>query len=80
MSAFGLSLQRLWQPRRGLFWLMLAVNGVSSVLVAYVQWGQPPEGLRWLLSLMALADTLLGWWLLRRLWRESDPETGPAPG
>lgn len=76
MTPFGPSLQRIWQPRRGLFWLMLAVNGLSSVLVAYLQFGQPPEALRWLLSLLALVDTLLGWWLLRRLWRETDPVAG----
>ena len=25
-----MKLGRLWQPRRGLFWLMLAFNGLSS--------------------------------------------------
>jgi hypothetical protein len=80
MNPIGPSLQRIWQPRRGLFWLMLAVNGLSSVLVAYLQIGQPPEALRWLLSLLALVDTLLGWWLLRRLWRETGPGAGPIQG
>jgi len=65
------TLRRIWQPQRGLFWLMLAVNGLSSVLVAYIQIAQPPMGLRLLLGLLALGDTLLAWWLLRRLWRES---------
>ena len=78
MNPFGRSLQRIWQPRRGLFWLMLAVNGLSSVLVAYLQIAQPPMGLRVLLSLLALFDTLLGWWLLRRLWREGGPEADSA--
>lgn len=27
----GIRLARLWQPRRGLFWLMLAFNGLSSL-------------------------------------------------
>lgn len=78
MNPFGRSLQRIWQPQRGLFWLMLAVNGLSSVLVAYLQIVQPPMGLRVLLSLLALFDTLLGWWLLRRLWREAGPEADSA--
>jgi hypothetical protein len=77
MHPISRSWQRLWQPQRGLFWLTLAVNALSSLLVAYIQFGQPPESLRWVLSLLALSDTLLGWWLLRRLWLEGDP---PAAG
>lgn len=52
------SLRRLWQPRRGLFWVMLAFNLLSSALVWYVHLAQPAEGLR------------LGWWVAVRLWRE----------
>ena len=66
------SVSRLWQPRRGLFWLMVALNAMSSALVWYVQLAQPPEVLRWLLSLLALCNAGLGWWLAVRLWREGD--------
>lgn len=31
---------------------------------------QPQGGLRVALGLLALANTLLGWWLLVRLWRQ----------
>jgi len=71
------ALRRIWQPQRGLFWLMLVVNGLSSVLVAYIQIAQPPMGLRLLLGLLALGDTLLGWWLLRRLWIEGGSSVDP---
>ncbi len=64
-------LWRLWQPRRGLFWLVLLVNALSALLVSYLQIVQPEGVLRWVVSLLALSDTLLGWWLLRRLWLES---------
>ena len=66
------SVSRMWQPRRGLFWLMLAFNVMSSVLVWYVQLAQPVDALRWLLSLLALANACIGWWLAVRLWREGD--------
>jgi hypothetical protein len=64
-------LWRLWQPRRGLFWLVLLVNALSALLVSYLQIVQPEGVLRWVVSLLALSDTLLGWWLLRLLWLES---------
>ncbi len=73
MSPARRSLLRIWQPRRTLFWLMLVVSALSSLLVFYIQAFQPSGALRWMLSLLALCDTLLGWWLLRRLWREGEP-------
>jgi hypothetical protein len=65
------SLQRLWQPRRGLFWLMLAFNLLSSGLAWFVHLTDPPVALRWGLSLLALVNAGLGWWMLVRLWREA---------
>lgn len=59
---------RLWQPRRGLFWLVLLTNALSALLVSFLQIAQPEGALRWAVSVLALTDTLLGWWLLRRLW------------
>lgn len=56
---------------------MLAFNALSSLLVWYVQLSDPPLVLRWVLSLLALANAGLGWWMLARLWREP-PE--PASG
>lgn len=55
--------------------MLLAVNGLSTVLVLYIQVAQPAGALRWLLSLLALSDTLLGWWMLRRLWLDGERGT-----
>lgn len=69
------SVSRLWQPRRGLFWAMVALNLLSSAIVWFIHLAEPADGLRWLLSLLALINAGLGWWLAVRLWREG-PEQG----
>lgn len=61
--------RRLWQPRKGLFWLMLGFQLLSSALVLFIQIHEPPAGLRLMLGLLALTNTLISWWLLARLWR-----------
>lgn len=61
--------QRLWQPRRGVFWLMLAFNLLSSVL-AWVLRSTPLNTLGLVVvGLLALANALAGLWLTARLWR-----------
>ena len=55
--------------------LMLALQLLSSGIVLYLQIADPPGGLRLVLSLMALVDAVLAWWLTVRLWRESAPMT-----
>lgn len=65
--------RRLWQPRHPLFWLMLAFQLLSSALVLFIQLHEPPAGLRLVLGLLALSNSLLSWWLLVRLWRETTP-------
>ncbi|WP_137919340.1 hypothetical protein [Hydrogenophaga sp. 2FB] len=77
MYSFTEVFRRLWQPRRSLFWLMVALQLLSSGIVLFMQITDPPGGLRLVLSLMALVDSLLAWWLTVRLWRESAP---PTPG
>lgn len=64
---------RLWQPRRGLFWLMLGFNALSSFMIGYLQLNDPPMGIRLVVSLFAITNSLIGWWLTVRLWRETDP-------
>ena len=66
--------RRLWQPRNGLFWLMLGFNVLSSFMVGFLQVTDPPMGIRLVVSLFALTNSLIGWWLTVRLWRESDPK------
>jgi hypothetical protein len=34
-------------------------------------------GIRLAVGLLALTNTLIGWWLLARLWRETDPHASP---
>jgi hypothetical protein len=73
------SLSRLWQPRRGLFWLMLAFNLMGSVLGWALHLLQPQGGLLVLMTLLALGNAGMGWWLLSILWRDGRPEGG-GPG
>lgn len=77
MPSIAETFHRLWQPRRSLFWLIIALQLLSSGIVLFVQTTDPPDGLRLALSLMALIDSLLAWWLTVRLWRESAPVASP---
>ena len=67
---FHRSLSRLWQPRRGLFWLMLAFNVLGSVLGWALHLMQPQGALLVLMTLFALGNAAMGWWLLSILWRD----------
>ena len=62
------TLRRLWQPRRGLFWLMLAFNLLSSGLAWWIHLARPDGVLLASLTLLALANTAMGWWLVYLLW------------
>lgn len=67
------SLRRLWQPRLPLFWLVIALNLMSSAMTSALYVLEPAGAMRVLLTLFALLNTLAGWWLLARLWRETAP-------
>ena len=72
--------RRVWQPQRGLFWLMLAFNALSSALAWALHLLQPTGGLLVLLTLLALSNAVMGWWLLSLLWRTSaDPSIQGDP-
>ena len=62
-----MKLSRLWKPRRWLFWVMVAFNGLSS-LGAWALRSLPLEGAVFavvaLLSLMNCAGGLLAAWRL----------------
>jgi hypothetical protein len=73
MSSIAHIVQRLWQPRRSLFWLVLGFNGLASFMVGFLQLNDPPMGIRLVVSAFALTNSLIGWWLTVRLWRETDP-------
>ena len=72
MPPLSEAFRRIWQPRKGLFWLMLGFNALSSAIVTFIHLHDPPDGLRLVLGLLALTNTFIGWWLLARLWREGD--------
>lgn len=72
MRALAPYLQRLWQPRKPLFWLVLAFNGMSSAMAWGLHLFKPEGGVLVLLTVLALANTGMGWWLLWRLWRETE--------
>jgi 4-hydroxybenzoate polyprenyltransferase len=78
MPSLSEAWRRLWQPRHPLFWLMLALQLLSSVLVLIIQIQDPPAGLRLVLGLLALSNSLLSWWLLARLWRETGTDAVEA--
>jgi hypothetical protein len=73
MTSLADAFRRVWQPRKPLFWLVVGFQILSSALVLFIQIHEPPAGLRLVLGLLALTNTLLGWWLLARLWREGAP-------
>lgn len=73
VTPFRRAVQRIWQPQRGLFWLMLVFNALSSSLAWALHLLQPTGALLVLLTLFALANTAMGWWLLAILWRTNPP-------
>ncbi|KJS74856.1 MAG: hypothetical protein JM57_03215 [Comamonadaceae bacterium BICA1-1] len=64
-----LRLRRLWQPRNGLFWLMLLFNGLSTGMAWFLHLSPPAGGLLLLFTLLALANAAIGMALLWLLWR-----------
>ncbi len=68
-------LRRLWQPRMPLFWLVVVLNLMSSAMTSALLVLQPTGPMRGLLTVFALLNTLAGWWLLARLWRETGSPT-----
>lgn len=62
--------RRLWQPRSGLFWLMLAFNGLSSLCTWALQTLPLNTVGQLLLAFVALLNVAFGllaaWQLLRR--------------
>ncbi|MBS3912096.1 MAG: hypothetical protein KGZ70_09775 [Hydrogenophaga sp.] len=75
MQFLAPSVQRLWQPRKPLFWLVIAFNVLSSAMAWGLHLAQPEGTLLVVLTMLALANTGMGWWLLWRLWKET-----PSPG
>ena len=71
---WSFKLQRIYQPRNPLFWLMLVLNALSYALSWIVQ-NRALNTLGMLLvGGFALANALVGTWLLWRLMQTEPPE------
>ena len=72
---WSFKLKRIYQPRNPLFWLMLVLNALSYALAWIVQ-NRALNALGMLLvGGFALANALVGTWLLWRLMQTKPPET-----
>ncbi len=80
MSFDPAKLLRLFQPSKGLFWLMVALNGASAVIFWVVQTrsGQLSDWLRVVLALAALGNAYFGLRCAQELMRDSPPTIDQA--
>ena len=68
-------LRRLWQPREPLFWVVVALNALSSLMTS-VLWVLQPKGLLFVVVVtLALLNSVLGLVMLARLWRQTGRAT-----
>ncbi len=72
-----MKLSRLLQPRNPLFWLMLALNALSMALAWIVQNRSLNVAAMLVVGGFALANALIGTWLLWRLLRDEPVPPGP---
>ena len=66
--------RRVWRPDQPAFWMALLFNGVSSALVLWDRHADLEGSAQTVVLLLALANSLLGLWWLKRLW-----QTGATP-
>ena len=65
-----MKLSRLFQPRNPLFWLAVALNGLSAMLAWIVQNRELHAWPALVVGGFALANALIGTWLVWRLLRD----------
>jgi ABC-type iron transport system FetAB permease component len=65
-----MKLSRLFQPRNPLFWLAVALNALSTLLVWVVQHRELNAWATLLVSGFALGNALIGIWLVWMLLRD----------
>mgnify|MGYP000258602587 CR=1 FL=1 len=73
-----MKLSRLFQPRNPLFWLMLILNALSSVLSWMLHTREYPTPVLLLLAGFALGNAVLGLWIAVRLMRDPPPSQQPV--
>ena len=74
-----MKLLRIFQPRNPLFWLMLVINALSYALAWIVQNRSLNTLGMLLIGGFALANAVLGTWLLWQLIREAPPSPKAEP-
>jgi len=61
--------RRLWRPSQPAFWMTVFFNGVSSAAVLWERHMGLEGAAQAMVLLLALANSLLGLWWLKRLWQ-----------
>jgi hypothetical protein len=64
---WGQKARRLWQPKSPVFWVMMAVNALNSVLVWLSQTQPLSPGARWLVLGFAVGNLWVGLLCARQL-------------
>lgn len=65
-----MKLSRLIQPRNPQFWLLIALNGLSSEISWVLRTRELPAAVNWVLAGFALCNVLLGQWIAFRLMND----------
>ena len=65
-----MKLGRLWQPHRGLFWLMVAFNALSSVGSFVMRNGSLNTAGMWLVGSVSMVNMAGGLWAAWQLIKE----------
>jgi hypothetical protein len=76
MSQPRSAFERLFQPRKPLFWVAVAFNLLSAVMVLALHSGVLSPVAQWVTALLALANNVLGGWAVWRLWRDDSGFVG----
>lgn len=74
-----MKLSRVFQPRNPMFWLMLVINALSYALAWIVQNRTLNTVGMLLIGGFALANAVLGTWLLWQLMRDPQPKPQAEP-
>ncbi len=73
-------LKQLYRPKDRRFWLMIALNALSTVFMFFLQSGFLSGIGRAVLSVVVLVNAGLGMWLMWQLANEPLTKTGSAEG
>jgi uncharacterized membrane-anchored protein len=80
MSTALTKLKQLYRPKDGRFWLMIALNALSTVFMFFLQNSSLTGIGRAVLSVVVLVNGGLGMWLMWQLANEPLKKVVPAEG